>query len=186
MPKRVPLESVSLPKRRLSYLGRSKMFGLMLAVCMALVSVQLCKPRLRLIWNASASVPIGLYWLEDGHEFKRDDLVLVWLPAAARQLAAQRAYLPADTPAVKRIAALAGDTVCAKNGVVRVNGRVAATTRPADQVGRPLASWQGCDLLASGQVFLLAEGSSMSFDGRYFGPSERRDIVGRLVLLWTL
>lgn len=185
MSRRVLLESVSVPKRRRSLFGRRRMFGLMLVACVSLVTDHLVQPRPRLIWNASASVPVGLYWLRDNRDLKRGDLVLVWLPDAVRTLAAERAYLPLNTPAIKRVAALANDIVCVRNGIVTINGRVVAKTLLVDHAGRPLTIWRGCGELEPGQVFLLNDASPASFDGRYFGPTSRRDIIGKLVTLWV-
>src|SRR5215510_3209158 len=55
-----------------------------------------------LVWNASASAPIGLYRVLSGNAV-RGDLVLVRTPNSVRQLAAERGYLPATVPLVKRI-----------------------------------------------------------------------------------
>lgn len=178
------LESVGVPQSRYWWGGRARILGGAFVVCGSLAVVQFVQPRPLLVWNASASLPVGLYWLEDGRDLKRSDLVLVWLPQAARKLAAERAYLPSDTPAAKRVAALARDTVCVKNGSVSINHRTVAKALPVDHVGRPLVAWRGCVVLGSSQVFLLTAGAEASFDGRYFGPSQRRDIIGRLVPLW--
>src|SRR5690348_16293175 len=69
-------------------------------------------PSRRLVWNASASAPIGLYWRVDGRP-ERGDLVLAWAPIWARRLADERHYLPLSVPLVKRVAAISGDVVCA-------------------------------------------------------------------------
>lgn len=76
----------------------------------------LARPAPWLVWNASASAPIGLYRVLPGKPAS-GDLVLVRTPDSARQLAAERGYLPHDVPLVKRVAALDGDTVCAANDV---------------------------------------------------------------------
>ena len=185
MSKRVMLESVSVPHCRYGWRGNVRILGVALVVCLSLLTVQFLQPKPRLVWNASASVPVGLYWLDDGRDLKRGDLVLVWLPRAARKLAAERAYLPSNTPAAKRIAALAPDTVCVENGIVSINHQTSAKSLPSDHMGRPLEAWRGCVALGSNQVFLLTAAAEASFDGRYFGPSERDDIIGRLVPLWT-
>src|SRR5689334_4676678 len=69
-------------------------------------------PSPRLVWNASASAPVGLYWRIDGRPARRD-LVLAWAPLWARRLADERHYLPMAVPLIKRVAAVDGDTVCA-------------------------------------------------------------------------
>jgi type IV secretory pathway protease TraF len=55
----------------------------------------------------------------------------------------------------------------------------------ADAAGRPLATWTGCRLLPSDEVFLLMPDVPASLDGRYFGPLPRSAIIERLVPLWT-
>ena len=143
----------------------------------------LARPAPWLVWNASASAPIGLYRLLPGKPI-RGDLVLIRTPSSVRQLAAERGYLPQNVPLVKRVAALDGDIVCAADDVISVNGRVAAERLTRDRLGRPLPSWNGCHLLDDGEVFLLMEGVSDSFDGRYFEQIPTAAIIGRLVPLW--
>jgi conjugative transfer signal peptidase TraF len=142
-------------------------------------------PAPRLVWNASASAPLGLYWVARDRSLERGDFVLAWPPEEASALAAARGYLPATVPLVKRIAAVADDVVCVNSGIVVINNRVAAETLLIDGEGRPLPAWNGCRTLQAGEVFLLMEGVQASFDGRYFGPVTTAAIVGRLVPLWT-
>lgn len=138
----------------------------------------------RLVWNASASAPIGLYVLT-GRDTGRGDLALVRTPQSVRTLAATRGYLPANVPMVKRIAAADGDIVCARSDRILINAKPVATRRKQDSDRRPLPSWSGCHWLAYDEVFLLMAQVPDSFDGRYFGPTSRAAIVGKLVPLWT-
>ena len=142
------------------------------------------RPAPWLVWNASASVPIGLYRVLPGKPI-RGDLVLVRTPSSVRQLAAERGYLPQNVPLVKRVAALDGDIVCATDDVISVNGRVVAERLARDRLDRPLPAWTGCQILEPNDVFLLMEDVSDSFDGRYFGPVRQAAIIGRLAPLWT-
>lgn len=178
-------ESVGAPARPLSPQGALGAIGVMAFACVALATIHVVDPPPRLVWNASASSPVGLYWVRLDDTVARGDLVLAWLPDTARIEAAARGYLPHDTPAVKRVAAVAGDVVCVRNSTVMVNDRAAARALAADAQGRTLRAWWGCRALAADEVLLLTEGAAASFDGRYFGPSLRRDIVGKLVPLWT-
>lgn len=144
----------------------------------------LADPAPSLVWNATASAPLGLYYRVSG-PVRRGDLVLARPPAEAAHLAAERGYLPANVPLIKRIAAQVGDEICGIGAAVTVNGHVAAERLTADAWGRTLPAWQGCRRLGTGEVFLLMEGVSSSFDGRYFGPVSANAIIGRLVPLWT-
>jgi conjugative transfer signal peptidase TraF len=150
----------------------------------ALGAAGVLQPTPRLIWNASASAPLGIYWVTRDETISRGDLVLAELPDAARHLAAERGYLPSGVPIVKHVAAISDDFVCANSGIVVINNRVAADTLLIDRQGRPLPAWTACRMLTQGEVFLLNEGVRASFDGRYFGPVNSSAIIGSLVPLW--
>jgi conjugative transfer signal peptidase TraF len=137
----------------------------------------------KLIWNASASAPLGLYELR-AERPGRDDFVLARPPSAARELAAKRGYLPASVPMVKRIAAANGDHVCALGNAITINGIRVALRLVRDHRLRPLPAWSGCRDLGSSDVFLLMENVPDSFDGRYFGITQRTSVIGKLVPLW--
>lgn len=151
----------------------------------SLGAVLLVHPAPRLVWNASASAPLGFYWVVPANVLARGDLVLAELPLAARGLAADRHYLPAGVPLVKRVAALAGDMVCGLGLTISIDGRVVAQRLPTDSRGRALPAWQGCRALCDGEVFLLMADVPDSFDGRYFGVIDSGAILGKLVALWT-
>ena len=151
--------------------------------CGALVFGATAQPTPRLVWNASASVPTGLYRVTPVAGVSRGDLVVASLPARVRELADSRGYLPAPIPLVKPVVATAGDRVCASGSSVTVNARRVATRYRADAAGRLLPQWQGCRTLRSDEVFLLAPPAG-SFDGRYFGVSRGVDVIGRAMLVW--
>lgn len=140
-------------------------------------------PAPRLVWNASASAPIGLYSVSPDSPAEPGDMVIAWLPEPWRGLAARRRYLPANVPLVKRVAASSGDEVCALGGEIFVNGRRLTDRKVADRRGRPLPMWNGCVRLRGGQLFLLMDHPD-SFDGRYFGVTGSADVVGKAALLW--
>jgi conjugative transfer signal peptidase TraF len=126
-----------------------------------------------------------LYSVEPGGKLRRGDFVLAWLPDAVRELAAERDYLPANVPLVKRVAALTGDTICSEQARLTINGIAVATALRADSRGRSLPQWNGCRTVGQKEVFLLMASVPDSFDGRYFGPIATRAIIGKLVPLWT-
>jgi conjugative transfer signal peptidase TraF len=137
-----------------------------------------------LLWNASASAPVGLYRVQHARSPRRGDMVVGWAPRAARSLAERRRYLPSNVPLVKRVAAASGDRVCAAGAAILIDGRRSARRRPADAAGRPMPWWRGCSSLGRDEYFLLND-SPASFDGRYFGITRKTELVGRAVLLWA-
>lgn len=140
-------------------------------------------PATRLVWNASASAPIGLYAVSPGAPVEPGDIVIARVPEHFRRLAAERRYLPMNVPLVKRVVAYAGDEVCALGQEIFVNGRWTAERRLVDGMGRPMPMWKGCARLHGPQLFLLMDNPA-SFDGRYFGPTEGKDVIGKARLLW--
>lgn len=152
---------------------------------MALMAPGLSPWRPRLVWNATASEPRGLYWIGAGKPLVVGDTVLVWLPDAARILAARRHYLPANVPAVKRVAAVAGQRVCAEKAIISIDGRPVARRFAADGWGRPMPDWQGCHRLRAGEVLLLNPAAPKAFDSRYFGVVSASAVIGKARLLWA-
>nr|WP_047166851.1 S26 family signal peptidase [Sphingomonas sp. Y57] len=141
-------------------------------------------PAPRLVWNASASAPIGLYSVSPGALAEPGDMVIARVPEPWRRLAATRRYLPMNVPLVKRVAAAAGDEVCALGQEIFVNGRWIAERLVLDGAGRPMPMWSACVRLRGRQLFLLMDAPA-SFDGRYFGITEGGDIIGKARLLWA-
>lgn len=141
------------------------------------------RPAPRLVWNASASAPIGLWRIHPDVRLRTGDMVLAHTPASVRLLAASRRYIPSNVPLVKRIAARDGDDVCAIGATLFINGRPVAERLDADRRGRVLPWWEGCEMLRDGRVLLLMERAD-SFDGRYFGPIDEDQIIGKATPLW--
>lgn len=137
------------------------------------------------IYNPSVSAPQGWYAVAAADHLQVGEHVLVRLPSAVAELAAQRQYLPMDIPLLKRIAAMTPQQVCVHAGRVLIDGHFVAQQHAADAQGRLLPTWQGCRRLNAGELFLLSETSDASFDSRYFGPVTVDRVVGRARALWT-
>lgn len=155
------------------------------AAAAALVGTMIRPPEPRLVWNGSASSPVGLYRVSAAATVAAGGMVIAWPPAAARRLAAERRYLPANVPLVKHVAAAPGDRVCAVGEALFVNGRFVARRRREDPMGRSLPWWSGCHELEEDELLLLMPGAPDSFDGRYFGVTKRRHVLGSARLLWA-
>ncbi len=97
-----------------------------------------------LIWNPSASVPTGLYYVEWKDHPAVTDLVVVIPPEPVAGFLAERDYLPRAVPLLKRVLALPGETVCRIHLAIMIDGVVMSFARERDRQGRPLPVWQGC------------------------------------------
>jgi conjugative transfer signal peptidase TraF len=144
----------------------------------------LFRPAPKLVWNASASVPVGLYAIHPVDVVHSGDLVLLLPPEPVVQYLDRRGYLPRGLPILKHVLALPGQSVCRIERTIIVEGTAVGDALDRDRQGRGLPSWQGCRMVAREEVFLMNWRSDTSFDGRYFGPLPASTIVGRATPLW--
>jgi conjugative transfer signal peptidase TraF len=164
---------------------RFVILGLMLASVMLTAVPAAIDVSPVFIWNATASVPIGLYRVLPEDHLGVADLVAVTPPGPVAKVLAARNYLPRGVPLLKHVLGLPGQTVCRIGHNVLIDGIVMATTRERDHYGRPLPDWHGCRRIAEDEVFLMNWQSADSLAGRYFGPLPAASIIGRAVPLYT-
>ncbi|MBN9678734.1 S26 family signal peptidase [Salipiger bermudensis] len=140
----------------------------------------------RVLWNASASIPVGLYRLHPTDHIAIGDLVAVQPPPALSDFLHARGYLPRGVSLLKHVMALEGALVCRSSDGITVDHRLLGEAHEQDRVGRDLPIWQGCHQLGAGEVFLMNPDAPDSLDGRYFGPLQLTAITARLTPLWTV
>lgn len=138
-----------------------------------------------LLWNASASVPVGFYAVKPLRNPQIGDLVAARPPEALADWLAARRYVGGDTPLLKHIAALPGGVVCRRGTTILIDGTAVVSALERDRFGRRLPIWQGCRVLRDGEVFFLNADQPASLDGRYFGPLDAGTIIGRATPVWT-
>ncbi|WP_372097760.1 S26 family signal peptidase [Tistrella mobilis] len=138
-----------------------------------------------LVWNASASVPIGLYALTPITQPGIGDLVAVRPPEPLGRWLVENGYLGPETPLLKRVTAVPGSEVCRLGTTIIIDGDAVAEAQLRDRLGRPLPVWRGCRTLRDGEFFLLNADHLGSLDGRYFGPLDTSTVIGRATPIWT-
>lgn len=150
----------------------------------ALAAALACILASHLIWNATPSMPLGLYWLSPGAPPDKGLLVAFPIPPSVRALVAARHYLPARALLLKRVVASEGDEVCAQGGVLSIEGAPLGAILTEDSAGRPLPRYDGCGPLPAGLLF-VASPHPKSFDSRTFGPIPTAAVRGTVTPLWT-
>jgi type IV secretory pathway protease TraF len=135
----------------------------------------------RFVWNASASVPIGLYSVHPAHRLSVTALAVAYPPEPLARWLAQGRYLPLGVPLLKPILALDGQTVCRVGPLITIDGREMGIAHEKDHSGRP----QGCHVIGHSEIFLMNPQEPASLDGRYFGPLPIASIAGLAEPLWT-
>ena len=149
------------------------------AFAVSFTVIAVADPFPRVIWNASASAPIGLYRIHPDSDPPTGALVAIAPPERLARWMAVRGYLPEGVPLLKHVAAKAGQRVCRSGDVVSVDARPVAVALAHDRRGRPLPVWQGCRTLRTGELLLLNPAHPDSLDGRYFGPLPASVVIGR-------
>ena len=178
------------PRSRLRV--RLVLAGLSACGLAALAWASFVHPLPRLTYNPSDSVAVGWYRIDPldrrtsspPRPLSVGSIVLVPLPAEAAALAAQRSYLPTRIPLLKRVGAVAPQSVCVFDALVWIDGVPVAAVLPTDRLGRPLPSWRQCRQLRPGELFLLSVTNPASFDSRYFGPVSASAVIGVAHPVW--
>jgi conjugative transfer signal peptidase TraF len=164
--------------------NRARTLITMIAAAALVTATMGRKPAPSLVWNASESVPIGLYRVKPAGKLTVADLVVAMPPEPLATFFSEGGYLPRGVPLIKRVLALPEQTVCRKGLAISVDGIEMGLARERDSRGRPLPDWQDCRVIAKGDVFLMNWDEPASLDGRYFGPIAASSIVGRADPLW--
>lgn len=157
----------------------------MATLSIVLLAIAGPRPAPLLVWNASSSVPAGLYLVLPFRSPAVGDLVLARPTEPLTSMLAAGGYLPRGVPLLKRILAVSGQTICRHGRVLIVDGTPAGLAREYDSRGRLLPGWQGCHLLADDELFLMNRDAASSLDGRYFGAVPIASVIGRARPLWT-
>lgn len=152
---------------------------------LALGTTTFVDPPKALIWNASASAPIGLYALQSADTLDVTDLVAVKPPPLIAEFLSDRGYLPTGVPMMKRVVALPGGIVCRHGSDVTAYGIAVGHARERDNAARKMPVWQGCVGIGADEIFLMNFDVPDSVDGRYFGPFPRSSVIGRARPVWT-
>lgn len=157
------------------------------AVACALIVSGLTGLRL----NTSPSVPIGLYVITSS---SRATLVQFCPDGPHAKLSKNRGYRPRGScpdgaaPLLKQVVAREGDAIDFSASGIAVGGRLLPHTAPVqrDSKGRGLDHWPfGTYSVAPGTVWVASTRNPLSFDSRYFGPVDLKNVAHGLRPLWT-
>ncbi|MDI3563367.1 S26 family signal peptidase [Bradyrhizobium sp. Arg816] len=166
-------------------ISRWKTLTTMLAGAAAVISPIVLEITPAYIWNASESVPIGLYRLQLADTLFVTELLAVQPPEPLATFLDLNGYLPAGLPILKRVLALPGQIVCRSGLTISVDAIEMGEARDRDGRGRPLPKWQGCRVVGEGELFVMNWQSTNSLDGRYFGFLPASAVIGRALPVWT-
>ena len=135
--------------------------------------------------NTTPSLPVGLYQIVDEPVSKGSYVAFCPPQSDAFDWAVTRGYINSgDCPGgtgqlLKRVYAVAGDTVLIDETGITVNGQWLPNSAPlfTDSYGAALPQYRFNAVLGEFEYLLLSDLNPRSFDARYFGVIERAQIV---------
>ena len=139
--------------------------------------------------NLTPSFPLGLYKISEKAHLKKGDFVLICAPD---KMDYQRKPLPKEeggicengtTPLLKKIVALAGDSISVKNMKIFVNGIEQVNSSINQKRAKQFT--KSC-ILEEGEVFVMSDYNPLSFDSRYFGALKTKNILYKAIPLYTI
>jgi conjugative transfer signal peptidase TraF len=165
--------------------ARKRTLAVTVGAVALLAATIVARPSPFYIWNSSESVPVGLYRLRPARTHHVTELLAVRPPEPLATYLDLNGYLPSGIPMLKRVLGLPGQTVCRNGSSISVDGVQMGEARERDGRGRPLPVWEGCKVVAEGELFLMNWQSAVSLDGRYFGMIAATAVIGRALPVWT-
>lgn len=165
---------------------RSRTLMIAVGAVAVLAGTIVAKPPPIYIWNSSASVPVGLYRVRSAGSHYVTALLAIQPPEPLATYLDRNGYLPTGFPMLKRALALPGQKVCRNSLTIDVDGVEVGQAQERDRRGRPLPAWNGCRVIADGDIFVMNWQSTDSLDSRYFGPLPASAVIGRAVPVWTI
>lgn len=166
-------------------MSRRRILAVMLLAVFGIAATSAADMPTKLLWNATASAPVGFYTIEPVDRIEVPELVAVRPSEPLAGFMIERGYVGRGVPLLKRVVGLPGQRVCRTGHAITIDGVEMGYALDSGRIGRALPVWQGCRVIADGEVFLMNWQSADSLDWRYFGVLPISAIIGKAVPLWT-
>lgn len=160
-------------------------------IILGIFLVMLIKNK-NLTYNKTPSFPIGYYSVDKNNKFTKGDLVQVCPPATTAFYINNHNFIEkgkncstGTIPLIKKIVAMAGDTVEVNSTGVFVNNIKLQKSRViyTDANGKQMKPCWGKYQLKTGKIWIMSDYNDRSFDSRYFCEVPTENVIGRAKLL---
>lgn len=134
--------------------------------------------------NITSSVPKGLYRLYKINKLKRNDIVYIEIPDNAKHIIWDREYLPKHIKyLLKYVKGVPGDLVEVKENKLYINNKFEGNIKKYDSEGNLLISLTEGKFILKEEQYLVLGNDDNSYDSRYFGVIEEREILKKAKFL---
>lgn len=140
--------------------------------------------KYHLTYQASDSMPEGLYFIRPVKKIARNEIVVFTPPPTIQDFLDRRHWLTNQSWLMKRVVGMPGDFVCLKNHELWINQSPIGPVLLEDKNHLPMPQLSFCRTLIPDEYFLMSTYIVRSFDSRYFGPVTSSLIQGEAVPLW--
>lgn len=156
------------------------LFYSLIIICLFAIAVFLCKNfGYGLTYQVTASLPKGIYLIYPTKNINRGDIVIFYPPNNAKIFLAKNKWAPLSNILMKKVVGMPNDFVCNKDSKVIVNKKYFGKMYYFYAKGKRMPYVSFCAKLQSEQYLLLSNFIDRSYDGRYFGPVYRNQIIAK-------
>ncbi len=134
--------------------------------------------RKMMIYNYTDSMEHGFYLIKDKENYDYNDVVVFEVPESVRDLVYERGYLKHNEYLMKKVKAKSGDYACVKGEYTYIKGEILARNMNYDSAGREMPKSDFCGDIGDRKLFVAIEDIDQSFDSRYFGLIDEKDVIG--------
>lgn len=140
------------------------------------------KDKAPLFLNITPSMPIGIYMMIPGNEYKPGDIVIYSPTVSSLDYFYKYNYEIPETDFIKEIGAVPGDkySVDKETGIFLVSGKYIGIAKKKDSQGNDLPEHSGEYTVPEGE-FLPVTHYAGSFDGRYIGTMPMDRIKNKVI-----
>lgn len=136
-------------------------------------------------YQVTPSMQQGFYLVKPlNGKIKRGEIVIFTPPPKTLNFLQNHHWLPNDDLMLKHVFGIPGDKVWQKSGFVWINNTKIAPVYKFYAKGKLLPNSNFCGVLDNSEYLLMSTKIKRSFDGRYFGPVNRKKIIGRAIFLF--
>ncbi|HAT9660781.1 TPA: conjugative transfer signal peptidase TraF [Legionella pneumophila] len=145
--------------------------------------------------NLTESIPVGLYRITGTEPLKNAYVIFCPDDRQSFRLAKNRGYIDHGLYCngygylMKKVVAVSSDILSVTNEGVYVNQMLIPYSKPKlqDGMNRTLPQWQVMNYqLQEDEIMTMTSQSEWSFDGRYYGLVQTRQIKGMITPIWVI
>lgn len=162
---------------------KPKIYILVPIISIAIAAIVLHWLGYGVTYQVSASMPKGFYLVRPVSRLYRGEVVLFKPPVAIQRFLIRHHWLPDSGVMMKHIAAMPGDFVCYHHARLITNHQTVLPIMQFYAPSKRLPHYHFCGRLGANQYLLISRRVARSFDGRYFGPTYRDQILSTATLL---